>query len=260
MNDVVGTHDIVFITLDTLRYDAAQSAWEHGSLPTLSPYLGNHGWELRHTPGSFTFAAHSAFFAGFLPTPARPGIHSRLFASAFGGSTTTVPETFVFPEANLPAGLAARGYRTICIGGTGFFNLATALGQALPSLFQEAHWSPELGVAHPQSEKHQVALAVERIQDAGGQRVFLFINISAIHQPNWFYGAPSPPDTYNTHRAALVAVDSALPPLFAELRRRGPAFCIICSDHGEAYGEDGYQGHRLGHEVVWNVPYAEFLL
>ena len=27
-----------------------------------------------------------------------------------------------------------------------------------------------------------------------------------------------------------------------------------------AYGEDGYTGHRLGHSVVWTVPYAEFLL
>jgi hypothetical protein len=34
----------------------------------------------------------------------------------------------------------------------------------------------------------------------------------------------------------------------------------VCSDHGTAYGEDGYRGHRLGHPVVWDVPYAEFLL
>ena len=30
--------------------------------------------------------------------------------------------------------------------------------------------------------------------------------------------------------------------------------------HGTAYGEDGFTGHRLGHEVVWTVPYAQFVL
>jgi hypothetical protein len=35
---------------------------------------------------------------------------------------------------------------------------------------------------------------------------------------------------------------------------------VICSDHGTAYGEDGFAGHRLAHPVVWTVPYAEFLL
>ncbi|WP_281261371.1 hypothetical protein [Chamaesiphon polymorphus] len=31
-------------------------------------------------------------------------------------------------------------------------------------------------------------------------------------------------------------------------------------DRGTADGEDNYHGHRLSHPVVWNVPYAEFLL
>ena len=63
-----------------------------------------------------------------------------------------------------------------------------------------------------------------------------------------------------SHAAALAYVDSQLPPLFDALRRRGPALAIVCSDHGTAYGEDGYSGHRVAHPVVWTVPYAEFLL
>ncbi len=35
---------------------------------------------------------------------------------------------------------------------------------------------------------------------------------------------------------------------------------IIFSDRGTAYGEDKDRGHRLSHPVVWNVPYAEFVL
>lgn len=41
---------------------------------------------------------------------------------------------------------------------------------------------------------------------------------------------------------------------------RRPCFVIVCSDHGTAYGEDGHTGHRIGHEVVWTVPYGEFIL
>jgi len=260
MKNLIGNTDIVFITLDALRYDAAQQAWQEGRLKTLAPYLGRGGWEKRHTPGNFTYAAHHAFFAGFLPTALGPGPHPRLFAAQFAGSVTTVETTFVFEEPTLPQALAARDYHTICIGGTGFFNGQNELARVLPGLFNEAHWTPKLGVACRSSAENQVAQAIESVNTANGRRVFLFINVSAIHQPNWFYGADEGPDTLATHTAALVAVDQALRPLFQTLKQRGPAFVIICSDHGTAYGEDGYFGHRLGHEVVWNVPYADFLL
>ena len=45
--------------------------WDAGRTPHLTRLLPR-GWEERHSPGSFTYAAHQAFFAGFLPTPARP--------------------------------------------------------------------------------------------------------------------------------------------------------------------------------------------
>ncbi|HSH93075.1 MAG TPA: STM4013/SEN3800 family hydrolase [Roseimicrobium sp.] len=260
MKHLVGNTDILFITLDTLRYEAAQQAWREGRLTTLGPYLGQNGWEKRHSPASFTYAAHHAFFAGFLPTPTGPGPHPRLFAAQFAGSVSTVDSTFEFAQATLPEALAARGYHTICIGGTGFFNQQNELARVLPRLFAEAHWRPELGVACHDSTGNQVAQALQSVNAAGQHRIFLFVNISAIHQPNWFYGASEGPDTLATHTTALVAVDQALPPLFQRFKERGPTFAIVCSDHGTAYGEDGHVGHRIGHEVVWNVPYVDFML
>src|SRR5687767_7691314 len=102
MKHLIGNSDILFLTLDTLRYDAAQEAWRTGRLKTLAPYLGADGWEKRHSPGSFTYAAHHAFFSGFLPTPIGAGPHPRLFAAEFAGSLSTVEATFVFKEATLP--------------------------------------------------------------------------------------------------------------------------------------------------------------
>ena len=92
------------------------------------------------------------------------------------------------------------------------------------------------------------------------RRVFLFLNVSAVHQPNHFYLSGARADSLATHAAALEYVDRQLPPLFAAMQRRAGVLCIVCSDHGTAYGEDGYQGHRLAHPVVWTVPYAEFVL
>jgi hypothetical protein len=260
LNHIVGTHDIVFLTFDTLRYDVAQALFEQNRLPNLAKLMPN-GWDARHSPGSFTYASHHAFFAGFLPTPIHTINPPRPFALTFDGSTTIVPETCVLNASSIPEGLAAKGYRTICIGGVGFFNQRNPLGSVLPNLFQERYWHPDLGVTHPQSTENQVQLACDRLtalpQD---QRVFLFINLSALHQPNYFYLPGATIDSLETHAAALEYVDRALVPLWETCRDRAPTFAILCSDHGTTYGEDGYTGHRIAHPVVWTVPYAEILI
>jgi hypothetical protein len=257
---LVGTHDILFVTLDTLRHDAAARLHAQRRTPNLSAHLPN-GWERRHSPGNFTFAAHAAFFAGFLPTPVEPGRHPRLFALQFPGSETTGDDTAVFDAPDIVAGLRGHGYHTICVGGVGFFNKLTPLGRVLPGLFDESHWSPALGVTDPRSTENQANLALARVaEQPRSRRVFLFVNVSAIHQPNRFYLPGAADDTIESHAAALEYVDGHLGRLFAGLRKRGPWLCVICSDHGTAYGEGGYTGHRVAHPTVWDVPYAEFVL
>jgi hypothetical protein len=260
VNHLVGSHDILLITFDTLRYDVAQTLFEQGRLPNLAQLMPQ-GWEPRHSPGSFTYAAHQAFFAGFLPTPIAPGNHPRPFALSFAGSTTIAPETCVLEASSIPAGLAVQGYRTICIGGVGFFNQQNPLGCVLPNLFQERYWSPQMGVTDPKSTENQVALACDRLQSLPqNQRIFLFINLSALHQPNYFYQPGAETDSIATHGAALAYIDQALVPLWQCLADRAPTYAILCSDHGTTYGEDGYTGHRCAHPIVWTVPYAEFVI
>lgn len=258
--DLIGTHDILLMTLDTLRYDVAVAALAQGKTPFLASLLPGRAWEERHTPGSFTYAAHHAFFAGFLPTPVTPGRHTRLFATRFPGSETIGPETCVFDAPDIVTGLAAHGYHTVCIGGVGFFNKQTPLGSVLPALFAESHWNPALGVTDPHSTENQVLLAEQALERLPpDRRVFLFLNLSALHQPNCLFTPNAVADTLETQANALAYVDRSLPPLFAALQRRGPSLAILCSDHGTAYGEEGYTGHRVAHPVVWTVPYAEFL-
>jgi Sulfatase len=255
---VVGTHDVLFITLDTLRYDVAAAALSEGRTPNFARLVGPKGWDLRHSPATFTYAAHHAFFAGFLPTPARPGPHPRLLAARFVGSETTTDRTIVFETPDIISGFRAAGYHTVCIGGVGFFNKQTALGSVLPALFDESHWAANLGVTDPRSTEHQVALACARLTALHvDQRVFLFLNISAIHQPNCIFTPDAKRDTADTMAAALVYVDQHIPKLIETMCARAPVLAIVCADHGTAYGEGGYSGHRLAHPHVWNVPYAE---
>ncbi|RRQ71633.1 metalloenzyme domain-containing protein [Streptomyces griseofuscus] len=264
MTEIVGSHDLLLVTLDTLRYDVAQELAAAGRIPNLARHLPGGTWERRHAPGSFTYASHQAMFAGFLPTPAAPGPHPRLFAARFAGSESTATGTFVYDTPDLVSGLAAVGYRTVCVGGVGFFNKQGPLGSVLPGMFQESYWEPEFGVASPTSFEAQVACAEKVVADLpADQPLFLFVNVAALHQPNWFHlpGATKEAgDTRESHAAALEYVDRHMGRLLAAASARRPCLAIVCSDHGTAYGEDGYTGHRIGHDVVWTVPYAHFFV
>ncbi len=262
MRALIGHHDLLFVTLDTLRYDVAAAALEAGRTPQLARVLPGGRWQRRHTPASFTYAAHHAFFAGFLPTPVTPGRHERLFAARFGGSETSGPSTYVFDAADLPSALAAEGYHTVCLGGVGFFNPAAPLGRVLPGLFAEAHWEPSFGVTAPDGLGAQIErLATIVAAVPPEQPLFTFLNVAALHQPNKHYLPGATDDSLESHAAALAYVDSRLGPLFALAAGRGrPCQVIICSDHGTLYGEDGHVGHRVAHEAVWTVPYADFVL
>jgi arylsulfatase A-like enzyme len=259
--EIVGTHDILLVTLDALRYDVAVEALDAGLTPNIKALLPGGKWELRHSPGNFTLPAHQAFFTGFLPTPARPGRYERLFAVKFEGSVTTGDSTFVFDTPDIISGFASQGYRTVCIGGVGFFNKLNPLGNALPAFFSESYWNKSLGVTDRNSTANQVRLAAEIVNKTDNEkRLFLFLNVSALHQPNCIFADGATEDSKETQAQALSYVDKQLPKLLDTMRRRAPLLVLIFSDHGTAYGEDGFVGHRVSHECVWNVPYSEFVL
>jgi hypothetical protein len=262
MHDVVGRANFLFVTFDCLRYDVAEHGLRHGLTPHLAALLPPGGWEPRETPGTFTLAAHQAFFHGFLPTPLGPGPHPRLLALDFEGSLTIVPETYAFAgAANLIEGFARLGYRTFCVGGAGFFNKRNPLGNLLPGYFAESAWSPALGVAARDSTAAQVGVALDWLgRRRGDERLFLFVNVSATHPPHAMYLPGAAEESVATQAVALAYADGRLPPLVEALRRRGPCFCLFMADHGEAYGEDGRRGHRIAHPTVTTVPYAHFFL
>jgi hypothetical protein len=252
--------DVLMLVLDSLRFDVADLAWRGGRTPHLHSLI-EHGWEPRHTPGNFTYAAHAAFFAGFWPTPLAPGPHARPFALKFPGSRSIGADTVLLDGDNIVTGLRRRGFQTICIGGVGFFNPGTPLGSVFPAYFQRSYWRPEFSVAEVHSTRAQVRQACDCIAESDrDQPLFLFLNISATHPPTHGYLRGSRGDSVATQTAALEYVDRQLPPLFAALRGRGRGGVgFLMSDHGTLFGEDGWTGHRVSHPAVWTVPYAELL-
>lgn len=251
--------DLLMVTFDSLRFDVAAAAFDEGKTPYLNQLLPQ-GWEPRHSPGSFTYAAHAAYFAGFWPTPCQPGReHERPFVLQFPGARYVGGQTTTLGGDNIVSGLQARGYRTVCIGGTGFFNPATPLGRVFPALFDESHWRPEFAVTEYHSARAQITAACERIAETPREQpLFLFINIAATHSPTFQYVAGCRTDSLATQQAALATVDQALPKLFSALQQRGNnGRGYLMSDHGTLFGEDGFTGHRVGHPAVWTVPYAE---
>ena len=63
---------------------------------------------------------------------------------------------------------------------------------------------------------------------------------------------------YQHQVKAAEFLDGRLPRLFSNLPANTTV--IICGDHGECFGEDGYWGHGINHAKVWEVPLAIFRL
>ena len=88
----------------------------------------------------------------------------------------------------------------------------------------------------------------------------MYINISAIHYPNYFYTEDSKKDSVEAHRLALRYVDSQLERLFEGFAKKGDTFVICCSDHGTCYGEDGVWFHGVNHPIVKYCAIISILL
>lgn len=261
MREVIGTHNILFLCLDTLRYDVAKECEEKN----LTTNINKYGiWEKRHAPGNFTYPSHHAMFSGFFPSPVEPiSIYEReyLFFPKKIGISNIVPETsFAFEGGTIMEGLKKINYASHCIGGVAFFDKRSDIGRVLPSLFDKSYWRPNFACGVKESFENQIKL-IRKIVKEEEKKFFMYVNVDSIHYPNYFYvDEKLKKDNIKTHKAALEYVDSKIEDLFDIFREKGDTLVILCSDHGTCYGEEGYHFHCLSHEVVHTVPYKHFIL
>lgn len=263
MNQIVGSHDILFICLDTLRYDVAVQEEQAGRTPVLNRY---GKWQKCQAPGNFTYPSHHAMFAGFLPCRYEAMSFADrdllFFPAKIGMGKKNPPGTFAFQGSTIMEGLEKVGYDTWCVGGVAFFDKRSDIGKVFPSFFQHSYWNPSFSCPVKESTENQVNFIISKIREADKQRpIFLYLNVDAIHYPNYYYVEGAKQDTLESHAAALRYVDGELGRLLDTWKQqRGNTFVICCSDHGTCYGEDGCQFHGINHPVVNTVPYKHFIV
>lgn len=251
--------DFLFITLDSLRYDTAAGAMAAGTTPAFKQLIGR--WQQRQTSATYTLPAHVAMFSGSMPRPPRGDDRNvdtepRMFALSTSWSRYKGRNIrYFFDDAeNVPKGFESKGYRTIGVGGVGWFsNQVKASSFWQGRYFQRFLYKPSYGEDNARAFEEQIADLGEALRRLGHGRNFVFLNVSSTHRP---YCNGDGTHSVKAQRMCLEYVDRHLGKLL-DLFPRG-AVGVVCGDHGDCMGEDGLWGHNVVHEQVMNVPYAEF--
>ncbi|MFQ5663784.1 MAG: hypothetical protein ACE5HL_08130 [Terriglobia bacterium] len=250
----------LFITLDSCRYDTFLAA----AAPNLKNLAPLHR---AIAPGYFTYASHAAMFMGFTPGVAsarEPFInpkYGKVFRLVGGGFLNKGTVFVTLRGRNIIDGLNRLGYLTLGTGAVGWLNPRTPTGRSLTGDFHRYYFP-----GNSYSLAKQLAWVQKQLRRVGRRPVFLFINVGETHVPYYYHGAPWSPlsnpcipfgdhnDAAECRRrqtACLEFVDAKLAPLLEQFDH---ANILVCSDHGDAWGEDGLWEHGVYHPTVMEVP------
>ena len=257
---------VLFLTLDSCRYDTFLAVQQRGGIPHLSKIGPLHK---AVSPSYFTYGSHAAFWMGFTPGvigTSQPLLNpkaGKLFRMAFTPHINNDDHGFVLRGSNIVEGFNKLGYQTIGSGAVDWFDTSTDTGSVLPSSF--AHF---FFPGNTWSLKTQLDWINKRILETpDNQPIFLFLNIGETHVPYWYEGAPwerfpspcvpfggsacSASKSRHRQEACLEWVDQQLGPL---IERFHDGTILACADHGDCWGEDGLWEHGISHPATLTVP------
>lgn len=250
---------VLFVTLDSCRYDTFLAA----GAPNMKSVGPLHQ---AMAPGNFTYSSHAAMFVGFTPGDAskrQPYVnpkYGKIFKMVSGGLAGHGQPFMELDGRNIIDGFNKLGYLTIGTGAAGWFDPQSPTGKNLTADFQRYFYP-----GNTFSLKQQVDWMLGEIQPSA-RPIFAFLNVGETHVPYYFTGAswdvnsnPCVPfsddnqaDECRTRQIACVEfIDAVLKPLL-DLFQAGTT--IICSDHGDCWGEDGLWEHGIHHPKVLEVP------
>lgn len=251
---------VIFITLDSCRYDTVISA-DVPNMRAVGPV-----WKAM-APGNFTYSSHAAMFMGFTPGDAQsresfvnPMI-GKIFKMRGGGFSGPGKHCFILNGENIIEGFKNRGYYCLGTGALFWFDPSKRTGKILTRDFHDFYFPGNVWFL-----KQQLQWIKDKLHHQK-EPVFLFLNIGETHFPYYFQGAswsrednPCKPMEMEKNdadkcrirqRACLEFVDSNIKFLLESFRESNT---IICADHGDCWGEDNLWGHGMHHEKVLEVP------
>lgn len=259
--------NFLLLTFDSCRYDTMKLA--------KTPVIDSFAEVLpAQTEANYTYAAHHSFFAGMFPNCEQPipyyNRFTRQLIALVGVGETLVSKDAAYKipsDINMVDGLRRLGLQTVGAGAMNWFKQKTLTDPFEHFLFTGT------------DADAQIDFLLSKIDP--GKKFFGFINFGETHNPFTFKGNPEPPTEWIESRRiewppvetglvgrdnpayphqvrACEFLDSRLPRLFSVLPE--DTLVVLCGDHGEAFGEGGYWGHSINHEVVLTVPLAIFRL
>ena len=260
------SESVLFISLDSCRYDTFAAAHAAGSVPHLAGIGPLHRAQ---APSHFTYGSHAAFWMGFTPgviDTDQPLINpkaGKLFRMAFAGRAGVETDGFQLQGANVIEGFRRAGYCTIGTGAVDWFDPSSATGAVLGQPFERFHFAGNTWSLANQLTWIDAELEATPVE----QPVFVFLNVGETHVPYWHEGAdwprrPSPcvafggslcnaAESARRQLACLQWVDRQLAVL---LRRFSNSTVLVCADHGDCWGEDGLWEHGISHPATLTVP------
>jgi hypothetical protein len=268
--------DFLLVTWDSCRYDAYLEA----HTPVLDSFgPARRAWAM----ATYTLPAHVAMFYGFLPHVFAPEpLYNRycqqLWRICHRHVHVRPLVTFPEGEGNIVCGFRTRGYFTVGVAAMDWFRDAAELRLGFEQFYVT-------GIA----ARQQNGILIRLIERHGAQRpCFAFVNYGETHSPFRYEGMPDEsPDVdaryslarlfnqagllekdwkfdeaaYRRQVACASYLDARTGELIDFFRVRGrPTTVVVCSDHGECFGENGLYGHAFYHERVMEVPLLIFRL
>lgn len=223
--DYLNKYDFLLITLDSLCYSTTEKA----TIPNIEKY---GKFRKVYTQATYTFPSHCSMFQGLFPDNRLSDelyYNRKLFVMfSIAGTITDKSRNMgiIFPNSasNIIRGFEECDYRTIGIGGVGWFDSRRPTSSIWKTeFFNEFYYEPAFHETSTNSIKAQIEYLRNKVENEN-RSLFAFINISATHSPY----------LYKNQVYALEQFDKKFPELLNIFKERGrPLFLIIVADHGD---------------------------
>ena len=249
--------NVLFVVIDTLRAERLGSyGYERDTSPRLDRLAASGVRFARHlAQSSWTKASMASLWTGLYP--ARTGI------TRFNH---VVPE-----EARMPAEvLRDAGFQTVGLYRNGWVAPTFGFDQGFEVYKRPLKTSLPPGVRRENptvsdagTDESTIAAAVEFVRLRGGERWFLYLHLMDVHE--YLYDEESAlfgvhySDVYdNSIRWTDGLMDLLLSSL-ADLGALDHTLVVVTADHGEAFGERGFEGHaRKVYRETTETPFLLF--